>query len=164
MRKTIFFLLLVVLSGCSQQKAQQLVADQLIDPSSAQFRNVRTVSPSYGGKRVCGEVNGKNRMGAYAGFSRFIVTVDTDRVEMDQPNARPSEVTSRQLAECRRPSYSGYVRDCSFDEERYAESMLAEMFENEWQRVCEGGSPGSALDRARNNIQESRGEGSDKVK
>lgn len=49
-------------------KAQQLVADQLSDPSSAQFRNDRLIDYDW----HCGEVNGKNSMGGYVGFKRFI--------------------------------------------------------------------------------------------
>lgn len=64
-------------------KAKQAAAQELLDPSSAQFRNVRVVS-DVGSKTVCGEVNGKNRYGAYAGYRRFvasgsIATIDPDR-------------------------------------------------------------------------------------
>jgi len=48
-------------------KAKALVSAQLIDPDSAKFRNVREH-----GAIVCGEVNGKNRMGAYVGFKPFV--------------------------------------------------------------------------------------------
>lgn len=55
------------------------VADQLKDPSSAQFRNVRRIplmkmpgkdSWAYPG-HYCGEVNGKNSFGAYSGYQQF---------------------------------------------------------------------------------------------
>jgi hypothetical protein len=44
--------------------AQDVVKNELIDPASAQFKNQ---------KGFCGEVNSKNKMGGYVGFSRFIV-------------------------------------------------------------------------------------------
>lgn len=52
----------------SQGKAA--VAEQLIDPSSAMFRKVRVVREN-GGAVVCGEINGKNHVGAYTGFRKF---------------------------------------------------------------------------------------------
>lgn len=136
MRFLLALLLIGFSHGCSERKAKQLAADQLIDPSSAQFRNVRTVRTS-AGSRVCGEINGKNRMGAYAGFTRFIVNVESEYVQMDQPNARSASAALSQLERCRRPSYGGYVRDCSYDAERYAEATLAEMFQRDWQRNCD---------------------------
>lgn len=52
------------------QEIQSKVAEQLKDPESAQIRKVRLHhGPS--GAFVCGEVNGKNDYGAYAGYSPF---------------------------------------------------------------------------------------------
>jgi hypothetical protein len=50
--------------------AKKDVAEQLIDPTSPLFRNVRLNKT---GTSVCGEYNGKNRQGAYTGFSKFVV-------------------------------------------------------------------------------------------
>lgn len=51
------------------------VAYGLLDPDSAKFRNIRAVeiTKANGVKiiRVCGEVNGTNSMGGYAGFEWF---------------------------------------------------------------------------------------------
>lgn len=44
--------------------------NQLKDPGSAQFRNVR-VAQFGPGKVVCGEINGKNSYGGYVGFRSF---------------------------------------------------------------------------------------------
>lgn len=50
---------------------QEQVTDGLRDPSSAQFRKVRIVD--HGGlPAVCGEVNGRNAYGGYAGYQPFI--------------------------------------------------------------------------------------------
>lgn len=49
-------------------KAKSAVAENLIDPDSAKFRNVEII-----GSYVCGEVNGKNGFGAYAGYQKFAV-------------------------------------------------------------------------------------------
>lgn len=51
--------------------ARRAVADKLRDPSSAQFRNVRRVTADNGQLVFCGEVNGRNAYGGYAGFVRF---------------------------------------------------------------------------------------------
>lgn len=52
-----------------ENKAKKAVASVLIDPDSAKFENVfkGKVADSY-----CGFVNGKNRLGGYAGASPFI--------------------------------------------------------------------------------------------
>lgn len=63
------------LPGSDQNKieaAQARVAEELRDPASAQFRNVRTKDGW-----VCGEVNGSNAYGAHAGFQRFVVGPDS---------------------------------------------------------------------------------------
>lgn len=86
----------VIMSGCMQvtpiAEAQRvpidagLMADiqadvtrDFFDPASAQFRNVRAVDVvlenGSNERRVCGEVNGKNRLGGYTGFEMFGGTV-----------------------------------------------------------------------------------------
>ncbi|WP_415289115.1 hypothetical protein RSD66_04185 [Brevundimonas sp. S1H14] len=61
---------LMGLSACDARvrEAKELVADQLLDPESAEFRNVKAEGP-----RVCGQVNAKNRMGGYVGYEDFLV-------------------------------------------------------------------------------------------
>lgn len=58
-------------------EVKKVVRSQLIDPSSAQFRNVAVMS-RLTGESVCGEVNGKNRMGGYTGFKRFVTSVSNE--------------------------------------------------------------------------------------
>lgn len=48
--------------------AKSAVEKTLLDPSSAQFRNMHIAKLK---PIVCGEVNAKNRMGGYVGFKRF---------------------------------------------------------------------------------------------
>lgn len=65
----------VVLTACGGSQhsdAKQQIADQLKDPASAQFRNVR--ASTLRDTDVCGEVNAKNSFGGYTGFKRFVVT------------------------------------------------------------------------------------------
>lgn len=51
--------------------ARRAVLDELRDPASAQFRNVRRFALPNGTTVFCGEVNGRNGYGGYAGFVRF---------------------------------------------------------------------------------------------
>lgn len=78
----------LVLAGCqwipgtdqhSISKAEKLAADSILDPSSAQFRNVQVGLADH----VCGEINGKNRQGGYAGFLRFIVNTTSGSVSIE---------------------------------------------------------------------------------
>jgi len=59
--------------------AHAKVAAELIDPASAQFRE----SGVRHGETVCGQVNGKNRFGAYVGFRWF--QVSSAGVVIDSP-------------------------------------------------------------------------------
>lgn len=52
-------------------QARAAVADGLMDPVSAQFRNLIVVTDGDGMRKVCGEVNGKNGYGGYVGFRAF---------------------------------------------------------------------------------------------
>jgi hypothetical protein len=70
----------IIASACSNSKdndlhislAKKLIETDLIDPSSVQYRNVVLYSEDV----VCGEINAKNRMGGYTGFSPFIYNGD----------------------------------------------------------------------------------------
>ena len=68
------------------REAKIAAAKYLIDPDSAKFRNVRLHGTS-----VCGEINGKNGYGAYAGYKRFyyskplaVIDPGADRNAMNQ--------------------------------------------------------------------------------
>lgn len=71
--RALAFVALLALTGCTreQDRAEQAAADLLIDPESAKFRKVE----NRGGGVWCGEINGKNRMGAYSGYNPFMATV-----------------------------------------------------------------------------------------
>ncbi len=85
MKKILLALVIpLALAGCKpgEEKAISLakseVAAILKDPASAQFRNVKVVkkTDAEDGRViavVCGEINGKNGFGAYAGFHPFFV-------------------------------------------------------------------------------------------
>lgn len=85
-------LALTALSGCQEYDprffaATQNVKNLLLDPKSAEFRNLRVSHSDY----VCGEVNSKNRMGGYVGFVRFYAkseeVVIEDETSYVGPNA-----------------------------------------------------------------------------
>ena len=62
---------ILALTSCSldEREAKQLVLGALKDPESAKWRNVNAVASNL----VCGQVNAKNAMGGYAGFTNFMV-------------------------------------------------------------------------------------------
>lgn len=65
----------IKLTGSQLSAIQAKAAYDLIDPNSAMFRNIRAkeIKREDGTQAVefCGEVNAKNRMGGYVGFSAF---------------------------------------------------------------------------------------------
>ncbi|MDC5446163.1 hypothetical protein ACT4Y9_18345 [Acinetobacter baumannii] len=71
MRKLILVCVFALLTACNG-KVEKIVSEQLKDPESAEFRNV---------KGVCGEVNAKNSYGGYTGFKRFIVVNNSAVIE-----------------------------------------------------------------------------------
>ncbi len=72
MHKTSPLLFLLLLTGCDQRlnQAHEAVKQQLNDPDSAEFRDERKMSDG----TICGEVNAKNRMGGYVGFTPYAAT------------------------------------------------------------------------------------------
>lgn len=63
------------------RQEQDKIKQRLRDPESAQFRNVAVyyaVTPM-----VCGEVNAKNALGGYTGFTRFISAGELQVLESD---------------------------------------------------------------------------------
>jgi hypothetical protein len=95
----------------SKQKKQwieQVVAD-FYDPSAAQFRNLKQ---NY--QALCGEVNGKNKMGAYVGFKRFYSGSTGARIEPDIPDHQdPESVEARFSASNSRVWQAIYDANCS---------------------------------------------------
>ena len=65
----------VKLTSAQVAQIEATVTHDFFDPASGQFRNVRaadvTTTDGRVERRVCGEVNGKNRMGGYVGFEMF---------------------------------------------------------------------------------------------
>jgi hypothetical protein len=79
------FLAALLVAGCTDhevERAKAMVAHDQRDPASVQFRDVRRTP---GSRAICGEANGKNAMGAYVGYSHFIVT-DSQQLISDDGN------------------------------------------------------------------------------
>ena len=112
----------------SQAKAKRAAAEELIDPSSAQFRNIRSQDGI-----VCGEINGKNRMGAYVGFTRFYVLTRDWRASLDPQFDPGLLLSSRRL--CGSPYGSSSCRTVAEEE---AKEILQQLFNDTWSRRCAG--------------------------
>jgi len=75
-----------LLAGCDQhagakRAVEDAVKEQLRDPSSAEFENVRAFgSPSM--TTVCGTVNARNGFGGYAGRQGYLGTVNNGVVSV----------------------------------------------------------------------------------
>lgn len=99
----------LALSACTSQVdgAKDAAAAELRDPSSAQFREVEAVDGA-----VCGEINGKNAYGGYAGFTRFYVT-DAGEVGVEENNTPMSGVVEETDRLNRRTAFlRGYTAAC----------------------------------------------------
>lgn len=124
-------------------KTQRMVADQLVDPTSAQFRNDRIAKEGW----HCGEVNAKNSMGGYGGFKRFIAGQSNKIIYLEGAGM---------LGETSHEEWMAILdKEIAFNEswarnrEKYAELGLrlpsendrrekakAEVFEDHWKAIC----------------------------
>lgn len=68
-----------------KRKAMEKIRSQLVDPSSAEFRNLRVVKGRKGIDMVCGEVNAKNKLGGYVGFKDFYFEDEENGVVLIDP-------------------------------------------------------------------------------
>jgi hypothetical protein len=114
--------------AASEAHAKRAVAALLIDGKSAEFRNVRVIAEA-----VCGEVNAKNKMGAYVGFSRFLVSTKTWQAQTD-PNFDSSSLGSyRDLCS----SAYAPASACSLYSDQLAKQAAQTAFDSGWERQCE---------------------------
>lgn len=65
---------LIQLSKKDAADIRKSVSAALIDPTTPIFRDIAAADAER--VVICGEVNGKNRLGAYAGFRRFLIFYD----------------------------------------------------------------------------------------
>lgn len=130
--------------------AQMNAASLLIDPSSAQFRNLKFGLAAYGsakGKRIlCGEINGRNGNGAYAGFSRFAAAFAEGFAVIEPAWERTPEEARRVYSECEQnfklarsnpymiPTAKAF---CAQAQEAAEEQAEFEKFQTWWQKSCQ---------------------------
>jgi len=69
------------------------ISSQFFDPDSVEFRNVNFDN----GILMCGEVNGKNRYGAYVGFKKFYVVVSGIKDNLDVTVDDDSDFSKRMI-------------------------------------------------------------------
>ncbi|KZY92279.1 MULTISPECIES: hypothetical protein [unclassified Erythrobacter] len=134
--------------------AQEVASQLLIDPTSAIFRNVAAfeVVDANGNPAtaVCGEINGKNRNGAYAGYTRFIASPELVEAVIEQEPMYSGEEVTRMVQQCtrdaERPYYSAAARDlvlmqCQQSKDAAEEQLALAGFELDWAASCveEGG-------------------------
>lgn len=120
-----------------QRRGEAAAAALLLDPSSAQFRNVRV-----SGDAVCGEINGRNRMGAYVGFTRFHVSSIAWRATLD-PGFDPAELVRARQACLSLGSYASAL--CERATEQEVEQAVQAAFDSSWRAGCEGAGAPSPL-------------------
>lgn len=137
-------LALGALSGCEYmpgtetrevERAKQAVASLLLDPTSAEYRDAQLR-----GDWVCGELNGKNRMGAFVGFKRFLVHTDTQDAQIDPEfsysDLFEAEDLCQSLTGNSYASTSSTVSACDRAAEQRASQLLQARFDKDWAKNC----------------------------
>lgn len=116
-------------------QAKRAVATMLIDPASAQFRNV-SARNGY----VCGELNGKNRTGGFVGFKRFVVKLDGEDAlidpEFDYADLLSADESCRSLSQNSYASLSTSLSACQRAAEQRSAANLQASFDDRWQNHC----------------------------
>ena len=107
-----------LIPGTMTYRAHRAVAAMLVDPSSAEFRDEVSSSSA-----ICGDVNGRNRMGGYVGYSRYIFR--------NPGIASVSDV----------PDFEGYLRDTEVYNEYTFQSTYMKLatacdFVSDWGKYC----------------------------
>jgi hypothetical protein len=124
-------------SAYREARAKQAIAEQLIDPTAAQFRKMRIQ-----GSSVCGEVNGKNKMGAYVGYSRFVVDTSTYEALIDPEFDYTDLFTARdlctQMTANEYSSVAGTISACKHASDLEATRANQEAFNRRWVASCAG--------------------------
>lgn len=85
--------------------ARKAVANQLTDPESVQFRELKR----YGSKTVCGQFNGKNQMGGYVGFRRFTFKANSGAAEVE---LEPGPIEGAKLDGAPKKLFEGFWSLC----------------------------------------------------
>ena len=95
--------------AAEMDQATQLVASKLFDPDAAKFQSLTRHTAAFPDEppvSICGEVNGKNRYGAYVGFRRFVVDPRARKVKIDPDNPETYDDAEAKMKECK-----GYAAD-----------------------------------------------------
>lgn len=97
-----------VLASCSQEEraAKEQVLNALKDPASAQWKEVDVIASNL----VCGQVNAKNGMGGYGGFTNFMVRDGTLYLGDPDDSAGISRCCSVIKAHMTEPTHPKYTK------------------------------------------------------
>lgn len=107
----------------TEKQAREILSDTLFDADTAKLRNVRSDIDRLhktDAKILCGEVNSKNRMGAYVGFHRFLV-VPGERFAVVDPQADKNAGDEDQIAQA---AFDGAWPACDPSSAKPAEAPL----------------------------------------
>jgi hypothetical protein len=121
-----------------------LLLDTMYDAESARLRHVKrhaaVLKDSPSPVSICGEVNGKNHMGAYVGFQRFVVELKDKSVEIDPLVKTTQADIEKKLKQCHAYAAAGYgelMEQCYDEEQESNEGQLKQvLFEARWIVDC----------------------------
>lgn len=104
---------------------EYVLRQSMNDPDAARLRNQRESSKGVAGSWWCGEVNGRNRMGAMVGFRRYVVgMVIEDEVLALPENERVAKVLALSSVDIDPVDHK-------------AGSVLQQIFESAWGAHCD---------------------------
>lgn len=89
----------VTLTEDQEASLKRVITKDFLDPEAVRLRNIKAGKNTADEIIVCGEVNGKNRMGGYVGYNLFVASLIKGRTEWGGVFAQP-ETEQKMLDFC----------------------------------------------------------------
>lgn len=99
-----------------RKTVSEAMAEYLFDPKSAQYRNLRSGRNG----AICGEVNGKNKYGAYVGFKDFVLAANGSDLDVSASSDGVRSSPFGEFAEA-------YLSSCASAKERNAHASATDV-------------------------------------
>jgi hypothetical protein len=144
----------LLLAGCDQipgtaahteRQVREILAPALFDAESARLQSIRPgkllPDDKKGEALVCGELNAKNRMNAYVGFTRFIASLKSKEAFTDprfEGNPGTVQEAEGQCRDARANPYSaGFATSVCERADQQANDLSAQIaFDSQWSKRC----------------------------
>lgn len=104
-----------------EEEAIKSLSEVMFDPTNILTRKLRRSSDGQGGEAICGEVNGKNRLGGFVGFKPFVAVTNNEPIVAIDRGISTEDFDYSYTERVEQGAYSLlYQRYCASPEEKKA--------------------------------------------